>query len=59
MCEERAGKREKERERKKQAGIARDDAQAVSLNVAAFDIQREGEEGGRTTAKAERDLCHL
>lgn len=45
MCEERAGKREKERERKKQAGIARDDAQAVSLNVAAFDIQREGERG--------------
>lgn len=58
MRKERAAKRERERE----AGIARDDAQAVSLNVAAFDMHRmrgKGREGGRTMAKAERDLCHL
>lgn len=59
MRKERAAKR---REREREAGIARDDAQAVSLNVAAFDMHRmrgKGREGGRTMAKAERDLCHL
>lgn len=41
MRKERAAKRERERE----TGIARDDAQAVSLNVAAFDMHRMRGEG--------------